>query len=81
MCAAAAGYTSVLNGRFRGGWTTRHYGRPENGVHAVQMELAQRAYLVSEEPPFALCPEKSARLRQVLARVFAAIAATFGEIA
>jgi hypothetical protein len=37
----AQGYTSVLNGRFKGGWTTRHYGRPEAGVHAIQMELAQ----------------------------------------
>ncbi len=35
----------VLNGRFRGGWTTRHYGRPEQGIHAVQMEIAMRAYL------------------------------------
>ena len=36
----AAGRTWVLNGRFKGGWTTRHYGRPD-GVHAIQMELAQ----------------------------------------
>lgn len=73
VCMNAAGFTSALNGRFKGGWTTRHYGRPENGVHAVQMEIAQRAYLMGEEPPFALCPQKSARLRQVLAGVFAAI--------
>lgn len=38
----------VTNGRFRGGWITRHYGRPETGVHAVQMELAMRGYL--QEP-------------------------------
>ncbi|KUO53667.1 MAG: N-formylglutamate deformylase [Sphingomonadales bacterium BRH_c42] len=80
-CARAQGYSTVLNGRFKGGWTTRHYGHPENGVHAVQMEIAQRTYLMSEEPPFALCPEKSGRLREVLAEVFAAIRATFGEIA
>lgn len=35
----------VVNGRFRGGWITRHYGNPDNGVHAVQMELAMRGYL------------------------------------
>jgi formiminoglutamase len=35
----------VVDGRFRGGWTTRHYGRPEQGVHAIQMELAMRGYL------------------------------------
>ena len=38
--AAASGRTHVLNGRFKGGWTTRHYGRPAEGIHAIQMELA-----------------------------------------
>jgi N-formylglutamate deformylase len=38
-------YTRVTNGRFKGGYTTRHYGRPHAGVHAVQMELACRGYL------------------------------------
>jgi len=42
---AASGHAHVVNGRFKGGWTTRHYGRPEQGVHAVQMELALRGYL------------------------------------
>lgn len=42
---AASGRSHVLNGRFRGGWTTRHYGRPSSGVHAIQMELAIRGYL------------------------------------
>lgn len=42
---AASGQSHVLNGRFKGGWTTRHYGRPESGVHAIQMELAMRGYL------------------------------------
>jgi N-formylglutamate deformylase len=37
----AEGYSSVLNGRFKGGWTTRHYGRPAENMHAIQMELAQ----------------------------------------
>ena len=38
-------YTSVLNGRFKGGFITRHYGDPENDVHAIQLELAQRCYM------------------------------------
>jgi formiminoglutamase len=42
--------STVVNGRFKGGWITRHYGRPETGVHAIQMELAMRAYL-DEVPP------------------------------
>lgn len=79
-CSASA-FTSVLNGRFKGGWTTRHYGRPERGVHAIQMEIAQSAYLESEVPPFALCPDKSAELRATLSRVFAAIQTTFGDLA
>ena len=41
----ASGFTHVLNGRFRGGWITRHYGKPANGTHAIQMELAMRGYL------------------------------------
>jgi formiminoglutamase len=42
---AASGESHVVNGRFKGGWTTRHYGRPDDGVHAIQMELAQRGYM------------------------------------
>ena len=62
-CAKAEGYTSILNGRFKGGWTTRHYGKPETGVHAIQMELAQVSHLSTEVPPFDLDAEKAARLR------------------
>lgn len=46
--AEASVWTHVTDGRFRGGWTTRHYGRPESGLHAIQMELAMRSYL--DEP-------------------------------
>jgi len=63
---AAPGFTSVLNGRFRGGWTTRHYGRPETGVHAIQMELAQATHLATETAPFGYDAERADRLRAVL---------------
>ena len=43
--AAASEYGSILNGRFKGGFITRHYGEPENSVHAIQLEIAQRAYM------------------------------------
>lgn len=43
--AEASPYESVLNGRFKGGYITRHYGDPDGAVHAVQLELAQRAYM------------------------------------
>lgn len=72
-CADAEGYSSITNGRFKGGWTTRHYGRPEAGVHAIQMELAQRNYLVSEIPPFVYDPQKAETLRKVLRGVLCAI--------
>ena len=35
----AAGFTHVVNGRFKGGWITRHYGRPHDDVHALQLEV------------------------------------------
>jgi len=45
------GFSLVTNGRFKGGHTTRHYGLPVAGVHAVQMELACRGYLREPEGP------------------------------
>lgn len=76
---AASVRPHVLNGRFRGGWTTRHYGRPEEGIHAVQMEIAMRAYLAEPEAvpdernwPPAYDPEHAAPLRAVLGDVLAA---------
>ena len=66
VCTQAPDYSHVVNGRFRGGWTTRHYGRPAEGVHAIQMELAQRTYLVAEAPPFGFSEEKAAALRPIL---------------
>ena len=48
---AASGQSYVANGRFKGGWTTRHYGAPRRGVHAVQMELAMRGYLTEPAEP------------------------------
>lgn len=61
-CEAAEGYSTVLNGRFKGGWTTRHYGRPAEGLHAIQMELAQSTYM-REAPPWNWLPERAERLR------------------
>lgn len=46
----AAGYSHVFNERFKGGFITRHYGRPENGIHAIQLEMSQHIYM-NEHPP------------------------------
>lgn len=43
--AAGSPYEAVRDARFKGGYITRHYGDPANGLHAVQLELAQRAYM------------------------------------
>lgn len=43
-------YNHVRDGRFKGGYTTRHYGRPENGVQALQIEIVQDCYLDSATP-------------------------------
>lgn len=73
---AAEGYTHVLNGRFKGGWTVRHYGNPErDNVHAIQMELAQSTYLGAEAPPFAFDPAKAKAIRVHLQRVLERIEA------
>lgn len=47
---AAAGFTAVLNGRFKGGYITRYYGRPAENIIAVQLELSQRAYMQENKP-------------------------------
>ncbi|RUU45081.1 N-formylglutamate deformylase [Mesorhizobium sp. M6A.T.Ce.TU.002.03.1.1] len=46
---AETGETFVINGRFKGGWLTRHFGQPQNGVHALQMELSNRGYMREPE--------------------------------
>ena len=50
VLAGATGFTSVHNGRFKGGYITRHYGRPEEGLHALQLELAQACYMDEARP-------------------------------
>ncbi len=79
ICVKADGYSSVVNGRFKGGWTTRNYGRPQddpkNRLHAIQMEIAQSAYLKDESLPFDYDERKAERLRFHLAKILKAIAA------
>ena len=68
-------FTRVTNGRFKGGWTTRHYGDPDRGVHAVQLELATRGYMdepdhpTPENWPTAYNANRAAPMRAVLQRI------------
>jgi formiminoglutamase len=75
----ATSFTRVTNGRFRGGYTTRHYGRPNDGMHAIQMELACRGYM--REPagqvdpgnwPSAYDETSAAPMRNALTRILQA---------
>jgi len=68
LCADSH-WSSVVNGRFTGGWITRRYGRPADGVHAVQMELAYRGYLPDESVPPRWDPEFVRPIQDVLRRV------------
>lgn len=72
--AETSGMSFVADGRFKGGWITRHYGAPERNVHAVQMELAQSAYM-AEAPPWTYDEAVAARTETVLDRIVAAILA------
>ena len=72
ICVDAKDYTSVLNGRFTGAYITRQYGRPAQGVHAVQLELSQITYM-DEKPPFRYRPELAAKIEPTLKRVLEAL--------
>jgi N-formylglutamate deformylase len=71
ICSAAANRTAVLNGRFKGGYITRHYGAPERGIWAVQLELSQRNYLDESDPRAGLTSE-SQLTRSVLRELLSA---------
>ena len=76
---APSGQSFVVDGRFKGGWITRSFGKPAEGVHALQMELACRAYM---REPAAVGPDnwptpyeaaRAAAIRGVLQQIFATI--------
>lgn len=75
----AENWSAVVNGRFKGGWTTRHYGRPDTGVHAIQMELAMRGYVDEPQAPHTpdnwpppYVAERAAPLRATLTEILTA---------
>ncbi|MGA0585794.1 N-formylglutamate deformylase [Dyella sp. KRB-257] len=55
------GYSHVVNGRFKGGYITRHYGRPADNLQAVQLELAQCTYMDEDSLDFLPGPATGAR--------------------
>jgi N-formylglutamate deformylase len=78
LCDASP-FSRVTDGRFKGGWITRRYGRPAEGVHAIQMELACRGYMddpavppTPETWPGAYSDARAAPMRAVLTDVLKA---------
>lgn len=65
-------YSAVRDGRFKGGYITRTYGRPDAGFHAIQLELSQRTYM-DEAPPYPFRDDLAARVRPVLRRMLDAM--------
>lgn len=61
-------FESVIDGRFKGGYITRHYGNPGINMHAVQMEIAQLCYM-SEYPTFSFDEVKAKKLRPKLKKM------------
>jgi N-formylglutamate deformylase len=66
------GFSQVLNGRFRGGHITRHYGDPVQGIHAIQLEMAQTTYL-DEADPETYRPARAAPLIATLENLIEAL--------
>jgi N-formylglutamate deformylase len=74
VLAGAGAFTTVVNGRFKGGYVTRHYGEPARGVHALQLEIAQACYM-DEAPPYAWDARRAVPLVEVLERLVVALLA------
>ncbi|MDD0838074.1 N-formylglutamate deformylase [Curvibacter sp. HBC61] len=79
VAQGAPGHTAVLNGRFKGGHITRHYGRPAQGFHAVQLEMTQSSYM-DEAMPFAYRPDLAAQIQPTLQQLIETMLA-FGRAA
>ena len=65
---AQSGFSHVVDGRFKGGHITRHFGRPQDGVHAVQLEMCWRTYM-DEGPPPRWSDAQAAAARPLLERL------------
>jgi N-formylglutamate deformylase len=65
-------FTHVSNGRFKGGYITRHYGQPGLGVHALQLEMCQSTYM-DETAPFGYRADRAAQVQPLLQRMLDAV--------
>jgi len=65
-------FTQVVDGRFKGGFITRNYGRPAEGYHALQLEMAQSVYM-DEAPPWTYRDDLARKVQPVLKKMFEAM--------
>ena len=72
IAQTALAHTSVLNGRFKGGYITRNYGQPEQGFHAVQLEMTQSSYM-QEQMPFDYLPAVADQIKPTLQQMLQAV--------
>ena len=68
-------YTHVIDGRFKGGHITRHYGRPADNVHAVQLEMCWSCYLADEAEPGRWSEAHADAVRPLLRRLLETMSA------
>jgi N-formylglutamate deformylase len=69
--AEQADFSWVVNGRFKGGYITRHYGCPDRGVDAIQLELAQCTYM--DEARMLYDEAKAARVQRIIRALIQAV--------
>ena len=70
--AESEGLTAILNGRYTGGYITRHYGQPAQNYHAVQLEMTQSSYM-QEALPFDYLPDVAAKVQPTLQKLIQAM--------
>jgi N-formylglutamate deformylase len=70
-------FTWIANGRFKGGYITREYGCPEQGIHAIQLEMCQSTYM-NENAPFDYRPDLASQVGPVVERMV--MAAVYGML-
>ena len=79
VLAAQSSFSHVTDGRFKGGYITRHYGKPAEHVHAVQLEMCQCLYM-SEEAPYGYDEKLARRVQPVLEEMMGAAVAACGAL-
>jgi N-formylglutamate deformylase len=78
--ASASAFSHVVNGRFKGGFITRHYGQPAHNVHAIQLEMTQALYM-DEAAPFSYLEHRATTVQPVLQAMLQAALARLDKLA